>query len=150
MSSPRCRAGARTSKTARLTDLWKVSSVLVLLKLVIKKRDAFVPLRWLAESLLHRRCLAFFRIVRSRLIAFHRILRVVVVVAKIGCTFVSRHRAIAIALCVVRVAHLDIRPDRQPRRAQSTAQRRFEIVDREIVISLLEEQKAEMIVDPRV
>ena len=62
----------------------------------------------------------------------------------------SRYRTIAIAFRVIGVSHLDLRPNMQPRRIEIAVYRGLEIIDREIVVSLFEEQQTEMVIDPSV
>ena len=89
-------------------------------------------------------------IVRRRHVFLYRVLSVVIVVTQRFCAFIRRYRTIAIAFRVIGVSHLDLRPNMQPRRIEIAVYRGLEIIDREIVVSLFEEQQTEMVIDPGV
>ena len=94
------------------------------------------------------------RVERRAHIAFNGILGIVIIIADGLGPFVSADGAGAVALSVIGVAHLDLGPDVQPCRAGGTLiaeiAGRLEIVDRQVVITLLEEQEPEMVIDPGV
>ncbi len=73
----------------------------------------------LIRSLVHRCSLGFLRVVRRRLKAFDSFLGVVVVVAEALGPSISGDGAVTVAFGVVSVAHLDVRPNLQPRGLRS-------------------------------
>ena len=102
------------------------------------------------SQLLHRRHILRLRVVRRGHEFLDGILSVVVVVAQVFGTLVGGYGAVAVAFAVIGIAHLDVRPNGQPCRAEVAAERGLEIIDGKIVVTLFQEQQAEMVIDPRI
>ena len=75
---------------------------------------------------------------------------VVVVDAQLHRLIVFGDGAVALALGIVGVAFLDMRPDLDPRRLQGAVKRRIKIVEGRLPVALLEIEQTKIVVDPRI